>query len=102
MSRDSTPFQVAAPLNETKEAQTKRMIAGTQELVTARYASPEERTPEEGRDAGQPLLFQSVERWRRDKPSGKGKTLVFTHANGLPKEVSCVEDHADDSNGSLF
>lgn len=88
MSRSSTPFHVAVPPNETKDEQKKRIVLGLHELCSARYGSPNERTPEEGRDAGQPLLFQSVERWRRDKPSGRGKTLVFTHANGLPKEVS--------------
>jgi hypothetical protein len=55
-------------------------------VVTKRYDA-REWTLEEAQLAAPPKQWLSVERWRREKPTG-GYTLVCAHAGGLQKEVS--------------
>lgn len=93
LSRLSTPYKTAdAATNESKEEKAKRFSADTDKSVEMRY-DVTNWTIEEAKSAAPPGHWIAAERWRRDKPSpsGKGKVLVCTHANGLQKEVSCAE-----------
>lgn len=105
-SRTSAPFGPEPTDKEPVEVRRKRFadeakvcIAGNLE-AEARQWKPEE--IEEAKAQGGPVQWLSIERWRREKPVEGGVTLVFCHANGLNKEVSCGrgDKAADSSIGS--
>jgi pimeloyl-ACP methyl ester carboxylesterase len=86
LSRSSLPYKTAdAKAGETKEEKVARFAADSNKCVETRYAVHHWTYAEV--QAAQPKgHWLAAERWRRDKPTGRGKVLVCTHANGLQKE----------------
>lgn len=90
LRRGDEPYKTAEMRpDETKEEKQKRFTNDTNKSVEMRYAV-HNWSIEEAKAAQPRGHWLAVERWKRDKPSGNGKVLVCTHANGLQKEVSWV------------
>lgn len=85
-SRNSTPFGPVPSGEESKEARSARIDTERVTCIKRRFAA-KEWDINEAKESTQPAQWLSSERWRRNKPVSGGVTLVFSHANGLQKEV---------------